>query len=146
MPRYQLKNVNNDCINIDEEWRSIDGYDGLYEASNMGRIRRAPTITTECTTAGVVVMERRREPYYLNPTLNCHGYYHVGLTIHNHTNTVAVHILVARAFLSHNEFQTEVHHIDGISTNNNLDNLMWVSESSHMGYHRTKRSRTYLRA
>ena len=137
--------MNENCISTEpEEWRFIDGYAGLYEVSNLGRVRRAATITRECTLFGEIVSERSREPYYLTQTLNCHGYYQLGLTIYNRTTIVCAHILVAKAFLPHTDSQTEIHHIDGISTNNRADNLVWVSPLEHRNYHTTKQHRTYL--
>lgn len=145
MAKYPFINMNNDTFSIEpEEWRYIDDYDGLYEVSDLGRVRRASTTTVEYTDGGFIVTERRREPYYLTASLNCHGYYQLGLTIHNKTTVIDVHILVAKAFLPRNQAQREIHHIDGISTNNRADNLEWVTQSEHQRYHTTKNKRTYL--
>ena len=145
MAKYPFVNVNNDTFSAEpEEWRYIDDYDGLYEVSSLGRVRRAATDTVEVTCSGAIVSERHREPYYLTPTLNRHGYYQLGLTIHNHTTIIAVHLLVAAAFLPHSAERVDVHHIDGISTNNRLDNLMSLSPVLHRNFHTTKNKRTYL--
>lgn len=145
MAKYPFKNVNNDTIITEpEEWRVIDGYEGLYEVSSLGRVRRTETTTIEHTAAGIIVSERHREPYYLKPTLNCFGYYQLGLTIHNKTTVIDVHLLVARAFLPQSIEKTDIHHIDGISTNNRADNLMCLSPALHRNFHTTKNKRTYL--
>jgi hypothetical protein len=128
----------------DEEWRYIDGYDGLYEVSNKGRVRRTPTTIVEYTESGAIVGERTRDVYYLNPTLNFHGYYHLGLTCMGKTKTERVHDLVARTFLPHDESETVIHHIDGISTNNDVCNLVWLTPDEHKEMHRDKSRRTYL--
>ena len=146
MAKYPFINMNNDTFSIEpEEWRYIDDYDGLYEVSSLGRVRRAATDTIEVTCSGAIVSERHREPYYLTPTLNCHGYYQLGLTIHNKTTIVAVHLLVARAFFPQSIEKVEIHHIDGISTNNRVDNLVCLSPELHRNCHTTKNKRTYLR-
>ena len=145
MSKYPFINMNNYPVSTEpEEWRNIAGCDGLYEVSSLGKVRRAATSTIEYTDSGVTVMERHREPYYLTQTLNCHGYHQLGLTIHNHTTIVCVHLLVAKTFLPHSADKIEVHHIDSISTNNRLDNLMSISPMIHRNYHTAKNKRTYL--
>lgn len=144
MPKSVYKSVNNIPVGELEEWRSIDGYEGLYEVSSLGRVRRTPTTIIEMTEDGTIVSERSRDYYHLTPTLNVYGYYQLGLTIHNKTTVCHVHLLVARAFLNMPDDGAEVHHIDRISTNNRLDNLAWVSKAEHSRIHSHKNSRTYL--
>ena len=145
MAKYPFINANNDTTSAEaEEWRYIDDYDGLYEVSSLGRVRRAATDTVEVTCSGAIVSKRHREPYYLTPTLNRYGYYQLGLTIHNKTTIVCVHLLVARAFLPKSVEKVDVHHIDGISTNNRVDNLVCLSPELHRSCHTTKNKRTYL--
>ena len=132
-------------IERDEEWAPVDGCKGLYEVSNLGRVRRTPTTTIEMTEDGTIISERSRDYYYLNPTLGRYGYYQLGLTVDNKTAVTAVHIIVARAFCERPEGCDEVHHIDGISINNRADNLAWVSADEHRDLHRHKCKRDYLR-
>ncbi len=127
-----------------EEWRPIAGTNGLYEVSSVGRVRRTPTTTVEMTLDGTIVAERSRDYYYLTPTLGCHGYYQLGLTVNGKTTVTAVHIMVARAFCERLEGSVEVHHIDGISINNRRENLMWLSADEHSLLHCRKHKRDYL--
>ena len=70
--------------------------------------------------------------HWLKPTLNKHGYherYYVSL---GRGNKKYVHQLVAQAFLPNPNNYTEVDHIDGNSTNNNINNLHWVTHQDNM--------------
>ena len=145
MPRRTAEQANNACINIDgEEWRDVAEYEGLYQVSNFGRVKRLPTTLVEYTGTGTIVNERTREAYMLNPTVNVHGYYQVGLTKNGKTWSIDVHLLVARAFVPHDEYHNVVHHKDRISTNNHCSNLQWVTKEEHKELHRDKSRRDYL--
>lgn len=145
LPRRTAEQANNACINIDgEEWRDVAEYEGLYQVSNFGRVKRLPTTLVEYTGTGTIVNERTREAYMLNPTVNVHGYYQVGLTKNGKTWSVDVHLLVARAFVPHDEYRNIVHHKDRISTNNHCSNLQWVTKEEHKELHRDKSRRDYL--
>lgn len=73
-----------------------------------------------------------RGGHWLKPTLNKHGYqerYYVSL---GRGNKKYIHQLVANAFLDNPNNYTEVDHIDGDSTNNNINNLRWVTHQENM--------------
>ena len=145
LPRRTAEQANNACINIDgEEWRDVAEYEGLYQVSNFGRVKRLPTTLVEYTGTGTIVNERTREAYMLNPTVNVHGYYQVGLTKNGKTWSIDVHLLVARAFVPHDEYRNVVHHKDRISTNNHCSNLQWVTKEEHKELHRDRSRRDYL--
>ena len=103
-----------------------------------------PTTLVEYTGTGTIVNEKTREAYMLNPTVNVHGYYQVGLTKNRKTWSIDVHLLVARAFVPHDEYRNVVHHKDRISTNNHCSNLQWVTKEEHKELHRDKSRRDYL--
>lgn len=98
------------------EWKPIKGYEGLYEVSNDGRIRRLRF------TNGSHDFEKVRE---CKQTLNTWGYMTVNLSKNGKGNTKRVHRLVANAFLGESNLQID--HIDGNKQNNRLDNLEYVT-------------------
>lgn len=102
---------------MQELWKSIDEYDGLYEVSNFGRIRSLKRATTK----GIVL---RQKAYH-------GGYMCVCLCKDNKRSTKSVHRLVALAFVPNPYGKPEVNHIDGIRYNNRADNLEWVTRSEN---------------
>ena len=94
-----------------EEWKAIEKATN-YEISTYGRVKN--TLTKRI----------------LKPTLNC-GYFAIGLRINNKTTTAFAHRLVATRFLVCPDETYVVNHKDGIKTNNNVENLEWVSQSEN---------------
>lgn len=101
-----------------EEWRPIPSWPE-YEVSSIGRVRRVAA--GQGTKAGRV----------LTPWTSV-GYQYVGLWRDNSRTSVAVHRLVALAFLPvPAEGQTQVAHCDGDSLNNVPANLRWASPTEN---------------
>lgn len=104
---------------MDEEWRPIPGYEGLYSISNLGRIlshervvgRRRPRLQRER-----VLKPGKVQAGYLQVCLSDES----GLR-----QTLAVHRLVAQAFLPNENNMQAVRHKDGNRSNNTASNLEW---------------------
>lgn len=108
-----------------EEWRDIEGYEGLYQVSNMGRVRGLPIITK----FGV---RYKKHPYrILSPLVSKRGYYVVGLSKNGKTKTHTLHRLIAKAFIPNPENKLYIDHIDTNRLNNDLSNLHWVTSKEN---------------
>lgn len=94
-----------------EQWRSINGYEELYEISNKGRVRS-------------ISKKGRRKSLILKPG-NCRGYLRVILTKNKIRKMFSVHRLVAFAFISNSKNKSQVNHINGNRTDNSKENLEW---------------------
>lgn len=139
MPRKSLQQVHNACINaIGETWADVVGYEGIYQVSTLGRVRKQATTYLEVSSRGEVISSRDSAPYILKPSISKHGYPVVGLTRDGKTAVTGVHRIMALAFLPHSSKQIEVHHIDVNPLHNTLDNLRWVTEDEHKDLHRTR--------
>ena len=108
-----------------EIWKPVKGYEGLYEVSNSGRVRR---IT-----------------YRILTPFESDGYLDVSLCDGGERTTKRVHRLVADAFLERQEGKDEVNHINFDKKQNNVENLEWCNGSDNVQHNynhgRTKRQR-----
>ena len=108
---------------ISEEWKDIKGYEGLYQVSNMGRVKSLGRIVIRKNGKKLSIKER-----ILNPWISCGGYLQVEL--HNGSgkrNTPKVHRLVCEAFHENPENKPCVNHIDENKANNEASNLEWCT-------------------
>lgn len=96
-----------------EHWKPIEGYEGLYEVSSIGRIK---------TVAGKWRKEKIRKTYTYKK-----GYIRVVLSKGNKLHTYQVHRLVAQAFLPNPNNLPVVNHKDRNPSNNCVDNLEWCT-------------------
>lgn len=97
-----------------EEWKIIPGYGGVYEASNLGRIRSLKT--------GNI----------LTPYVNCKGYCRATLCVNGKCYNVSFHRVVITSFLPNPENMPQINHKNGIKTDNRLCNLEWCSSSYNL--------------
>lgn len=112
------------CIiyNMEEEiWKSIPGYKGLYEVSNMGRVKALERIAARGSKG-----ERHRKEQILK--LQCRNLYlKATLCKNGEYKQFQVHRLVAEAFIPNPDGKPVVNHIDGDRCNNQASNLEWVT-------------------
>lgn len=102
-----------------EIWKDIKDYEGLYQVSNLGRVR---SLRYHNTTEIKVLNQFKANKRYL----------FVSLSKNNINTKKTVHRLVAQTFI-HNPFKlNEVNHIDGNKENNCVKNLEWCTHKENM--------------
>lgn len=102
-----------------EEWRAVPGHEGIYEVSDLGRVRR------------VRASQGARAGHILAGTQHGRGYLSVCLYKNRKMVRRTVHGLVARAFLGERLAGYQVNHKDGDKTNNALANLEYVTAADN---------------
>jgi hypothetical protein len=116
-----------------EIWKDIKGYEGLYQVSNTGKIKSTERIFTGKDGVTKPVHERI---LVLSPTKvterHPSAHYSSELWKDNKRKRVAIHRVVADAFIDNPEGKPQVNHIDGNPSNNNIDNLEWNTNSENV--------------
>lgn len=113
---------------MQEIWKDIKGYEGLYQVSNLGRVK---SLTRKVKTFNGV---RTSKGQLLKPLKTNRGYYRVDLRQNQTNKYVAIHRLVAEAFVPNPNNYHIVNHKDSNQTNNNADNLEWCTQSYNVKY------------
>lgn len=102
-------------MKILEQWRTLDRFAGYYEASNLGRIRRARP--GHSTSVGKI----------LRPSRDRQGYCHIVLSIERQDFGELVHTLVAEVFIGPRPEGKEVNHKNAKKDDNRAVNLEYVT-------------------
>lgn len=112
---------------MDEIWKAIPGYEGYYEASNLGRIRSVARRYVNSRGAERRVVER-----ILSPCTTRNGYCLVTLFREKRRCYQLVHRLVATTFVPNPDGRSEVNHKNGDKADNCVNNLEWCTTSENL--------------
>lgn len=98
---------------IEEIWKDIEEYEGIYQVSNLGNVRnnKSKIIKSRVTKSGYVIIDLNKE---------------------GKKKTKYIHRLVAEAFIPNPDNKPCVDHLDTNKQNNEVDNLRWVNHSENM--------------
>lgn len=114
---------------MEEIWKDVVGYEGYYEVSNLGNVRAVDRKIIK--SDGVVQLRRGR---LMARCSNADGYLTVKLSKNGESERIAVHRLVALAFLPNPEGLTDVNHKDFVRSNSAVDNLEWIGHKENVHY------------
>ena len=104
-----------------EQWKPIKGYEGLYEVSNLGRVKSIPR-------NGTKKVERILKQYF-----DRYGYLYVALS-KTTKKKHKVHRLVTQTFIPNPKNKPQVNHINGDKTDNRVENLEWCTGSENQSH------------
>ena len=117
-----------------EEWRNIPGFNGKYQASNLGNVKS-------------LNYKHTGKERILKPGKTSKGYLFVALSKNGKVKELYVHRLVWIAFKGPIPDGMEINHLDECKTNNNLENLSLATpkENINWGTHNGRVAKTLRR-
>ena len=116
-----------------EIWRPVVGYEGLYEVSNLGRVR---SLDRWVNNNGSLVLLKGK---YKLLTPDVKGYLRTHIRKNNKGKPYKVHRLVAEAFIPNPDNKPEVDHINTDKKDNRVENLRWVTAKENSDNPLTKK-------
>ena len=112
---------------LSEVWKDIPGYEGLYQASSLGRIRSLPRPGTKASSIRVLKQCHVRPPSKKKRTDYC-----LNLSKNGKEIRWFVSRLVGMTFLGIPDKGMTINHIDGNPFNNAVSNLEWVTREKNI--------------
>lgn len=106
-----------------EIWKDVVGFEGQYKVSSLGRVESLTRMVNRPISGMLPVKGRVLKPFLSKKT----GYFNVSLGGKWYRN----HRLLAIAFIPNPLNKAEVNHINGIKTDNRLENLEWNTKSEN---------------
>lgn len=111
-----------------EIWKDIQGYEGIYQISNLGRVRTVSRFVVNNTNGGMRFCKGKIMSHFDNGN----GYKVVTLSNRNHRKNYYLHRLVATAFVKNPYGKKYVNHIDFNTSNNKAENLEWCTQKENV--------------
>ena len=119
----------------EEQWKVIKDYEGLYQVSNLGRVKSLERITYRKNGTPLTVKEKILKGF------KSKEYRVVELSKDGETNTEFIHKLVAQSFIPNPNNFDVVHHKDHNPLNNSAENLEWIDKDEHYKLHHKEQSK-----
>lgn len=116
-----------------EMWKDIFEFEGIYQVSNKGRVKRLARIDTYIRSDTGKQCNRPVGEKILKPAITS-GYYEVNLRYLDKNRYCRIHRLVADAFLPNLDKLPQVNHIDGNKFNNYVENLEWCTAEENVNH------------
>ena len=114
---------------MEEIWKDIEGYTGIYQVSNLGRVR-----SLDRDVVGKNGVTQHYKAGFKTQRQDKDGYLRVSLSKRGKSKGFGVHRLVAQAFIPNPDNLPQVNHRDENPSNNKADNLEWCTQSYNNAY------------
>ena len=111
----------------EEKWMPVVGYEGFYMVSSLGNVRLLERSGIRKNGRFFKVHSKIKKPY-----LTRLGYYRLHMERDKQSRHIFVHRMVAEAFIPNPENKPFINHINGIKTDNRVENLEWCTASENL--------------
>lgn len=101
-----------------EIFKDIKDYEGLYQISNLGRIK------SFCRRTPKIIKNQKSGP----------GYPYITLCREASKKSIFIHRLIAETFINNPKNKQEVNHKNGVKTDYSIENLEWVTPSENQSH------------
>ena len=119
---------------MEEIWKDIEGYEGIYQVSNLGRVRSLDRYYTRPHPRNGVPTKYFKRGTEIVCHVHRNGYVEVMLKVGGVKKNFMVHRLVAKAFVPGYFEGADVNHKDCNRQNNHADNLEWMTIGDNLRY------------
>lgn len=128
-----------------EIWKPIKDYEGLYEVSNLGRVRSVDHYVIQPNPHNGDLQKVMRRGRILKPSFSNAGYLQLSLSSGSRQyQTFQIHRLVATHFIENLDNLAEVNHKNEEKTDNRVENLEWCSRLYNVYYGNNTKTRPVL--
>ncbi len=122
----ELQKLQYEIDSKEEIWKSVIGYENIYEISNLGRIRSIDHIVPH--KDGKSRIQKGR---FLHTYISEKGYIQTCLSKEGKRFNTGLHRIIAIAFIKNPNNLPQVNHKDGIKDNNSISNLEWSTNQEN---------------
>ena len=126
---------------FNEIWKPVKGYEGLYEVSNLGRIKSSERIVLKHRGKKTVLYPQKEMIRTLHHDKG--KYLRVALSKNDIKHNFLVHRLVAEAFIPNPKNLPDIDHINTIRDDNRAENLRWCTKKENANNPLTREHLTY---
>lgn len=113
----------------EEIWKDVQGYEGIYQVSNFGRVKSLPRKVLNWNSNRYL-----KETILTQSTTKCRDYPIIRLCKDGKIKYISVHRLVATTFIPNPNNLPMINHKDEVKTNNRVDNLEWCDHKYNVNY------------
>lgn len=115
---------------MQEVWKPVEGFEGYYEVSNLGRIK---SLSRAVKHSSGSIMWTKEKLLSAMPSATL-GYVLVSLRKDGKSHKLYAHRIVAEAFIPNPQNLPIINHIDGNKANNSADNLEWCTRAHNVSH------------